>query len=90
MLVLGRKTGQEILIGEGEAEVSVIVLSVSKDGWVRLGIDAPDDVPIDRLEVREAKEAAAAKAERERQEKGREKEREEKKSDGENTARKAG
>jgi carbon storage regulator len=49
MLVLTRKPGQSILIGEG---IEVQVLSVSGEK-VRLGITAPRDVTIFRDEVLE-------------------------------------
>lgn len=44
MLVLSRKTAEEILIGE---EIRIKVLK-TKGGCVQLGIEAPDDVRIDR------------------------------------------
>jgi carbon storage regulator len=47
MLVLTRKTNESIMIGE---DVEVTVLAVSRDK-IRLGIDAPKDVPIFRKEV---------------------------------------
>jgi carbon storage regulator len=47
MLVLTRKTGQKIMIGEG---IEVAVLSAAGDK-VRLGITAAKDVPIYREEV---------------------------------------
>jgi carbon storage regulator len=47
MLVLTRKTGQRIMIGD---DIEVAVLSTSGDK-VRLGITADDDVPIFREEV---------------------------------------
>ncbi|MFN2612048.1 MAG: carbon storage regulator CsrA [Solirubrobacterales bacterium] len=47
MLVLTRKTGQSLIIGEG---VEVTVLSVSGEK-VRLGVRADKDVPIYRDEV---------------------------------------
>ncbi len=47
MLVLSRKEGQRIQIGE---EISVTVLDV-RGGKVRLGIDGPACVPIHREEV---------------------------------------
>lgn len=61
MLVLGRKAGERILIGD---DVVVTVVSVGKDG-VRVGIEAPRDVRIHRAEivdqVAEDNRAAAAK-----------------------------
>lgn len=50
MLVLSRKQNECIVIGETD-EVVVTVLKVRGDK-VRLGITAPRDVKIDRLEVR--------------------------------------
>ena len=47
MLVLRRKIGQSITIGEG---IEVMVLSVS-GSQVRLGTQAPDAVRIDRTEM---------------------------------------
>jgi carbon storage regulator len=47
MLVLSRKIGQRITIGE---EVSITVLGLSR-GQVRLGIDAPSEVPVLREEL---------------------------------------
>lgn len=48
MLVLSRKLDESIQIGD---EISVKVLGVSGQ-QVRLGIDAPRDVQIDRAELR--------------------------------------
>ena len=47
MLVLSRKAGQRIAIGN---EITVIVLECPS-GRVRIGIEAPPDVPIDREEI---------------------------------------
>ena len=54
MLVLARKTDQAILLGDG---IRIVVLGVSGDR-VRIGIEAPRDVPILRQELRDAVEAA--------------------------------
>jgi carbon storage regulator len=48
MLVLTRKIGEVIVIG-GDTRVTVVGV---RGGQVRLGIDAPDDVAVDRQEVR--------------------------------------
>lgn len=61
MLVLTRKTGQSILIGEG---VEVQVLSVAGEK-VRLGITAPRDVSIFRNEVYDRIESEASRGEEE-------------------------
>ena len=47
MLVLTRKAGQSILVGDS-VRITVIELS---PGVVRLGFEAPQDVPIYREEV---------------------------------------
>jgi carbon storage regulator len=47
MLILGRKVGDTILIGDG---IRVVVLACDRKG-VRLGIDAPSDVTILRGEI---------------------------------------
>ena len=52
MLVLSRKRGEFIRIGD---DVRVVVVDIRGDK-VRIGIEAPDDVVIDRDEVRKAKE----------------------------------
>jgi len=51
MLVLTRKEGQEILIG---SDIKVTVTSI-KGRQVRIGIEAPKDIPIHRPEAREKK-----------------------------------
>jgi carbon storage regulator len=61
MLVLTRKPGQSIMIGEG---VEVQVLSVAGEK-VRLGITAPRDVSIFRNEVYDRIESENAARERE-------------------------
>jgi carbon storage regulator len=47
MLVLTRRTGQSIVIGNG---ITVTVLEVKGD-QIRLGISAPRDVPVHREEL---------------------------------------
>jgi carbon storage regulator len=47
MLVLTRRSRQSIMIGD---EIELTVLSVSGEK-VRLGIEAPDEVPVFRKEV---------------------------------------
>jgi carbon storage regulator len=53
MLVLSRKVGERIHIGE---HVSIMIVRIA-NGVVRLGIDAPPDMPIMREEVKAAVEA---------------------------------
>jgi carbon storage regulator len=52
MLVLSRKQGQSIYIGDN-VRITVIVIDSEK---IRIGIDAPKDVSVDREEVRRAKQ----------------------------------
>ncbi|MEB3206506.1 MAG: carbon storage regulator [Vampirovibrionales bacterium] len=47
MLVLSRKPGQRILIGE---DIALVILDVRPDG-VKLGIEAPRSIPIYREEL---------------------------------------
>ena len=49
MLVLSRKKNEQIVIG---SNVKIVVLGV-RGNTIRLGIEAPPDVPIHRLEVAE-------------------------------------
>jgi carbon storage regulator len=58
VLVVSRKIGQRILIGD---KISVTVIKVS-GGGVRIGIDAPDEMPVMREELA-AEIAQQAKAE---------------------------
>lgn len=53
MLVLSRRKDEEIIIGEGENQVSVMIIDVLGDK-VRLGINAPKDIPVHRKEVYES------------------------------------
>jgi carbon storage regulator len=54
MLVLSRKVGERIHIGD---HVSIMIVRIA-NGVVRLGINAPPDMPILREEVTAAVEAA--------------------------------
>lgn len=51
MLVLSRKLSQKIIFGNGEIVIQIVEVRGDK---VRLGITAPDDMPIHREEVFEA------------------------------------
>ena len=62
MLTLTREVGQKILIGD---DIVITVVAVSGNGRVKIGIDAPQQVRIDREEVlerirHENREAASA------------------------------
>lgn len=52
MLVLARMEGERILIGD---DIAVQVVDIRGDK-VRLGVEAPKDVAVDREEVRRDKE----------------------------------
>jgi carbon storage regulator len=58
MLVLTRKVGESIVIGEG---ITVTIVDIKGD-TVRVGVDAPREVKVQRSEVLEqiARETAAA------------------------------
>jgi len=49
MLVLSRKINQSIMIGDG---IRIVVVGVDRD-QVKLGIEAPRDIPVHRSEVYE-------------------------------------
>lgn len=54
MLVLSRKVGEVIEIGEGSQLVTVEVVRISGDK-VRIGVVAPDGVRVDRSEIADAR-----------------------------------
>jgi carbon storage regulator len=56
MLVLSRKQGEKLRIGDAV----VITVVSTKEGRVRLGIEAPPDVSILRDELRDAERQEAA------------------------------
>jgi carbon storage regulator len=58
MLVLTRKVGEDIIIGDN---VRITIVSVHGDK-VRVGIEAPRDVTVDRQEIHERRKQAAAPA----------------------------
>lgn len=60
MLVLTRKPNQAIVVGDN---VRIVIVSVDRD-QVRLGIEAPREVPVHRAEVYEEIRRVAAAAER--------------------------
>ncbi len=53
MLVLSRKVGERILIGDN---ISVTVVRIAQ-GIVRIGVDAPQDLQIVREEIKHRQEA---------------------------------
>ncbi len=59
MLILSRKTNEQIVIGD---RIVITVVAI-RGGNVRLGIEAPDDVPVHRQEVYEALCKQGGKAE---------------------------
>ena len=52
MLVLGRKIGEKIVIGN---DITVTVVEI-KGGRVKLGFEGPKDIPINRAEVHQRME----------------------------------
>jgi carbon storage regulator len=52
MLVLSRKVGERILIGD---DIAVTVVRVAQ-GLVRIGIEAPHDLPIVREEIKDQRD----------------------------------
>jgi carbon storage regulator len=62
MLVLSRKPGEKVVIGNGITVTVVTVVEV-KGKYVRLGIDAPAQVRILRTELGDWRDAPAGSAE---------------------------
>jgi len=56
VLILGRRVNEVICIGDG---IQVMVTAI-QNGKVKIGITAPREVSVDRLEIREKKDAEAA------------------------------
>lgn len=52
MLILTRNIGEKIMIGD---DIVIKLMGVEGRRGARIGIDAPEDVSIDREEVRERK-----------------------------------
>ncbi len=50
MLILTRRIGEKIMIGNIDEVIEVAVLGVN-GGQVRIGIDAPDNIPVHREEI---------------------------------------
>ena len=48
MLVLSRKTGEEIAVNNGDITISVLGITGKK---VRLGVSAPSGIPVHRKEI---------------------------------------
>jgi carbon storage regulator len=61
VLVLSRRVGESIVIGDGADKITVTVLEVRGD-VVRVGIDAPRSVSVHRAELLEALADANATA----------------------------
>jgi len=59
LLVLTRRLGEAVIIGTPPNAIKVVVVE-SDRGKVRLGFNAPKDVPIFREEIFHEREAAAA------------------------------
>ena len=55
MLVLSRKVGEKILIGDN---ISVTIVRVAQ-GTVRVGVEAPQEMAIVREEIKEQQQAAS-------------------------------
>lgn len=63
MLVLSRKVGESIVIGEGAAAARVTVVW-ARGGKIGLGVATGDDVSVDREEVRQRKLTEGPRAQR--------------------------
>ena len=59
MLVLSRKRNEKIVIGHN---IVLTVLTINSTGTVRLGIEAPRDIPVHRQEIAPARRTDNAKS----------------------------
>ncbi|MBO9492115.1 carbon storage regulator CsrA [Endozoicomonas sp. G2_1] len=50
MLILTRRVSEKLIIGEGVDAIEVAILGV-KGNQVRIGVEAPKDVPVHREEI---------------------------------------
>lgn len=57
MLILTRRIQETIVIGN---DIKVTILGV-QGGQVRIGVEAPKDVPVDREEIHDRKQAQKAR-----------------------------
>lgn len=62
MLVLSRRVGEEIVIGDN---VRIVVVKIER-GRVKLGVEAPGSVPVDREEIRQRRREAMLARSKER------------------------
>lgn len=55
MLVLSRKSGESIFVGGGDSGLPLVEFTVieTRGDKVRIGIEAPKNIPINRSEVHE-------------------------------------
>ena len=53
MLVLSRKRDEAIIIGHGEDAIRITVVDI-RNGKIRIGVEAPKDIPVNRKEVYDA------------------------------------
>ncbi|HAI12649.1 MAG TPA: carbon storage regulator [Phycisphaerales bacterium] len=51
MLVLARKVGQDIIIGDD----IIVRITAIKDGKALVGVQAPENIRVDRSEIRDAR-----------------------------------
>ena len=59
MLVFSRKIGESFIVGE-DIRITVVRVDGSADPVVKIGIEAPDSVRVDRAEIRQRIQAAEA------------------------------
>lgn len=50
MLILTRRVGEALVVGEGNDQIKVTVLGI-KGNQVRIGVDAPKNVSVHREEI---------------------------------------
>lgn len=61
MLILSRKIGESLVIGDDADPVTVTVISI-QGNQVKIGISARETIPVDREEIRRMKKSFARKS----------------------------
>lgn len=51
MLVISRKEGEEIIIGNPNNPIGIVRIALIRSGSVRVALDFPEEIPVNRAEL---------------------------------------
>jgi len=51
MLIISRKEGEEIIIGDPNAPIGIVRISLIRSGSVKIGFDFPEEIAVNRAEL---------------------------------------